>query len=159
MVAILAILGTIALPAVGSDTLEATASTLMSNVTHVGMVLEYRRQERADGSWPEMLETSWFVGQQMPPHPERPLGVPLVEVVDKPGVQHPRTLTLTDSSPGAYWYNSAEGAFRARVVTKGTTAETQTFYHRVNQTNGMTTPASSPGPRKRTPTGGITPRF
>ena len=132
VVIILGILSAVVLPRFGNQRVEAVASTLRSNVTQVVMVLEHRRQLTTDGTYPPTIEPSWFVSHRLPRHPDEMAGVPPVETVSAPGVWNPVDKLMHPGVPGAYWYNTATGAFRARVKTLPTDAETQAFYDRVN---------------------------
>lgn len=134
VVIILGILASIALPRIGSQRTEAVSSTLQANVTQVVMVLEHQKQKTADGSYPSAIDPSWFVSGQLPHHPDAMAGVPPIETVHTDGLLHPRATLMEPGAAGAYWYNSATGAFRARVKSLGTTAETQAFYDLVNGT-------------------------
>lgn len=132
VVILLGVLSAIALPQFGSQRLQAVSSTLQANVTQVVMVLEHRKQYTADGSYPSTIEPAWFVSGKLPRHPDEMAGVPPVETVTLPGQLHPRDRLMHPGVPGAYWYNTATGAFRARVKTLPTAAETQAFYDLVN---------------------------
>ena len=132
VVILLGVLSAVALPQFGGQRLQAVSSTLQANVTQVVMVLEHRKQYTADGSYPAAIDAAWFVSGQLPRHPDEMAGVPAVETVTTPGVLHPRDKLMHPGVAGAYWYNTATGAFRARVKTLPTPAETQAFYDLVN---------------------------
>jgi prepilin-type N-terminal cleavage/methylation domain-containing protein len=136
VVVLLGILAALALPSANADRQESVASALASNVTQVGMVLSYRRQKTPDATWPATLDPEWFVGKALPNHPDRLAGVPQVETVSVPGQAHPADRTLQPGSAGAYWYNTADGVFRARVKDQGSSAATLAFYNRVNHCGG-----------------------
>jgi len=136
VVILLGILSAVVLPQFGSQRLEAVSSTLQANVTQVQMVLEHRKQYTADGSYPLMIEPAWFVSGQLPRHPDEMAGVPLIETVTSPGLLHPADKLMHPGVAGAYWYNTATGAFRARVKTLASDAETQDFYAVVNGLSG-----------------------
>jgi prepilin-type N-terminal cleavage/methylation domain-containing protein len=132
VVILLGILAAVALPGASARRQDSVASALAANVVHVGMVLDHQRQKTPDGSWPAALQPSWFLSRTLPNHPDRLAGVPHVEVVSAPGQAHPADKVLTPTSPGAYWYNAADGTFRARVKDQGSEAETLAFYELVN---------------------------
>ena len=133
VVVILGIISAIVAPMLRSQRLEAVTSTLRANVTQVVMVLEVEKQKQPDGSWPPTLDPHWFVDDVLPGHPEKLAGVPAVQVVSLPGSLHPADKVVHPGSPGAYWYNSAEGIFRARVKAQDSDAATLAFYNAVNQ--------------------------
>jgi prepilin-type N-terminal cleavage/methylation domain-containing protein len=133
VVILLGILAAIALPGASARRQESVASALAANVVHVGMVLDHQRQKTPDGSWPAALDPAWFLSRTLPNHPDRLAGVPHVEVVSAPAQAHPADRVLTPSSAGAYWYNAANGTFRARVKDQASDAETLAFYELVNQ--------------------------
>ena len=135
VVIILGILSAVVLPRFGNQRVEAVASTLRANVTQVEMVLEHRRQLTTYGTYPATIEPSWFVSHRLPRHPDEMAGVPPIEIVSAPGMWNPVDKLMHPGVPGAYWYNTSTGAFRARVKTLPTDAETQAFY---DQVNGLT---------------------
>ncbi|HEX5011193.1 MAG TPA: prepilin-type N-terminal cleavage/methylation domain-containing protein [Planctomycetota bacterium] len=132
VVVILGIISAIVAPMLRSQRLQAVTSTLRANVAQVVMVLEVQKQKQLDGSYPPALDPTWFVEDVLPAHPEKLAGVPSVQTVHLPGVLHPADKVLHPGVPGAYWYNSAEGVFRARVKPQESDADTLAFYNAVN---------------------------
>lgn len=132
VVVLLAIVSAVVLPALSTERREAVTSTLRSNITQVQMVLEVQRQDTPDGSWPPAIEQDWFVNLIVPQHPDNMAGVPLVETVIAPGSTHPGDKVVHAGAAGAYWYNSANGTFRARVKQQESAAETLAYYNEVN---------------------------
>jgi len=132
VVIMLGILSAVVLPRFGGQRLEAVTSALKANVTQVEMVLESQKQKSCNGGYPAAIEPSWFVSGQLPHHPDAMAGVPAVETVSVPGQWHPRSKLMQPGAAGAYWYNSATGAFRARVKALESAADTQAFYDLVN---------------------------
>ena len=132
VVAILAILSVVALPRFGEERTHAVASALAANVTAITMMIEIEHQ-KGDGAWPATLDEAWFAGGILPLHPDNLAGVPKFEVANQPGRLHPRNKLLVSNSPGAYWYNAAEGVVRARVKEQGSLLETLALYNEVNQ--------------------------
>jgi len=132
VVVLLGIVSAIVVPALGTQRHDAVTSALRSNITQVQMVLEVQHQYTSDGSWPAALDPDWFVNLIVPQHPDNMAGVPLVEVVIAPGSTHPGDKLVHAASAGAYWYNSANGTFRARVKEQETRPETLDFYNEVN---------------------------
>jgi len=133
VVVILGIISAIVAPMLRSQRLEAVTSTLRANVTQVLMVLEVQKQKQPDGSYPPELDPHWFVEGVLPAHPDKLAGVPSVQVVHAPGALHPGDKVVHPGILGAYWYNSAEGIFRARVKQQDSDAATLAFYNAVNQ--------------------------
>lgn len=133
VVVILGILAAVALPHANLNRQDSVASALAANVTQVAMVLSYQRQKTADGAWPSTLLPDWFVGKLLPQHPDRLAGMPQVEQVSAAGQEHPADKVLQPGSLGAYWYNAANGCFRARVKDQGEGTRTVAFYNQVNQ--------------------------
>jgi hypothetical protein len=144
VVVILAIISVIAVPHMSTGRTDAVASSLAASVTHVTMVLDVQHQKTPDGGWPESIEPDWFNSRVIPRHPDQMAGVPAIQVVDKPGLMHPRDKIIVSNSLGAYWYNAANGTFRARVKSLESVAETLAFYNKVNQ-SGLDTLGSGGG--------------
>lgn len=135
VVMILAILAAIVLPQLGNGRTDAVASALSASVTQVDMVLEVQHQKSESGSWPSEIEPSWFNSRMLPKHPDQLAGMPSIEVVNTPGLMHPRTKIIVTGGVGAYWYNAAEGVFRARVKSLASTSQTIDFYNFVNHSD------------------------
>jgi prepilin-type N-terminal cleavage/methylation domain-containing protein len=132
VVVILAILSVIALPRMSGVRTEAVCSALAASVTQVSMVVEVQHQKATDGSWPRQIRGDWFSSKMLPGHPDKLAGIPAIQTVNSPGVMHPSVKLLVPGSAGAYWYNFAEGVFRARVKPLSSTVETLAFYNTVN---------------------------
>jgi hypothetical protein len=54
-----------------------------------------------------------------------------VEVINDAALQHP-VIKVGGSGVSVFWYNRGNGAFRARVPSQGTPAETLALYRLVN---------------------------
>ncbi len=132
VVVLLGIVSAIVVPSLRTERREAVTAALRSNISQVQMVLEVHRQDSPDGSWPPALDADWFVNLIVPQHPDNMAGVPLVETVIAPGSTHPGDKVVHAGAAGAYWYNSANGTFRARVKEQATGAETLAYYNEVN---------------------------
>jgi prepilin-type N-terminal cleavage/methylation domain-containing protein len=147
VVVLLGILAALALPSANANRQESVASALAANVTQVGMVLSYQRQRTQDANWPAALDPDWFLGKTLPNHPDRLADVPHVETVSAAGQDHPAERVLQPGSPGAYWYNTSNGVFRARVKDQGSSAATTAFYELVNHCGaGNDTSPGTPSP-------------
>jgi prepilin-type N-terminal cleavage/methylation domain-containing protein len=133
VVLILSILAAVVVPQLRSQRRDAETATLASSVTQVQMVLEVQKQKLGTGGYPPAVLGDWFVNGILPMHPDKLAGVPSVQTVDLPGALHPLDKLVHSGSPGAYWYNLANGTFRARVKEQATADETLSFYNDVNQ--------------------------
>jgi prepilin-type N-terminal cleavage/methylation domain-containing protein len=132
---VLGILAAIVVPQYTGASQDAIGATLRSIIRTVQTRIDYEHHASASGSYPDTVEAAWFAGQVLPSHPENSFGVPAIEVVDDAGEMHPDNKVLKASVAGAFWYNAADGAFRARVADQGSAAATLDFYNYVNQSN------------------------
>ena len=132
VVMILGILAVVAIPSVAGNATDAIGSTLAANTTRVTMMIEYQMQQTPSGTYPAQLDAEWFASKSLPSHPEAFPNVPLVESVNLPGEVHPGNMLVVPSCQGMYWYNAANGTFRARVKFKGSNEKTLTFYNTAN---------------------------
>lgn len=132
VVSILAILAAVALPKFTSGKGEAQLAALATNV---GSIQNKATSEFArTGEWPAAIDDGWFAGGE-PDHPQNNFGMPMIQTVDASGVRHPVQKVLADGGAGAYWYNVAEGTFRARVTDQGSEAATLEAYNQINGSN------------------------
>jgi prepilin-type N-terminal cleavage/methylation domain-containing protein len=132
VVMLLAILSAIVVPSMRSQRREGVTSTLRSNVTQVQMVLEVEKQKVGTGEYPATLSPGWFVSGILPAHPDNMASVPAVEIVHVAETGHPADKLVHTGCAGAYWYNIANGVFRARVKEQASASETLSFYNDVN---------------------------
>ena len=132
VVVVLAILAAIVVPQFADASLDAQIATLRSTIESVQRRIDYEYQASGTGAYPATINASWFATGAVPTHPQNVFGVNSIEVVNAPGKSHPDSKVLQAGSSGAYWYNSAEGIFRARVVSQGSSAATLELYNRVN---------------------------
>lgn len=149
VVLLLGILSAIVVPTLRSERLEGVTATLRSNLMQVQMVLEVQKQKLGTGDYPPTLEPDWFVNGILPLHPDKLAGMPSFEAVSAPGSTHPADKLVHEGSAGAYWYNVANGAFRARVKEQASTDETLAFYNSANLASLGSladTGGSAPGP-------------
>lgn len=133
VVLILGILSAVVAPSLRSQRRDAETAMLKSSVTQVQMVLEVEKQKLGNGGYPPAVLGAWFVNGILPQHPGKLAGVPSIEVVTAPGQGHPADKLVHTGSAGAYWYNVANGVFRARVKEQASPPETLSFYNDVNQ--------------------------
>jgi prepilin-type N-terminal cleavage/methylation domain-containing protein len=133
VVLIMGILAAVVVPQLRSQRRDAETATLSSSVVQVEMVLEVQKQKLGSGSYPPAVLGEWFVNGILPLHPDKLAGVPSVETVTAPGQAHPADKLVHTGSAGAYWYNVANGIFRARVKEQASPDESLSFYNDVNQ--------------------------
>ena len=96
----------------------------------------YETYQVGDGNdWPETIDAAWFARGVLPDHPENRFGVPAIQVLSDPALQHPSAKVLKTGVAGAYWYNTSNGVVRARVADQGSAAATLDLYNRVNHSN------------------------
>lgn len=108
---ILGIVASIAVRRVGGMSQRSKVAVLQATVRNVSTVIhEYHG---VHGVYPADVDASWFTTGRLPPNPYYE-GEPAVQVVDLPGVREPAQKTLGEGVR-PYWYNRANGAFRARV--------------------------------------------
>ena len=135
VMAFLAILAAIVIPkylnASDSAALEATkmnvSAVQQKIVIHHGM----------EGEYPDTVLAEWFVDGI-----DSPIGAGLIDGIavdgsDDPGIWHPAVKAVSKGSEDdaeTYWYNPANGAFRARVPVQATTEATLSLYNTVNNT-------------------------
>ena len=130
VVIILGILASAVMPKFSDAREDATVSTLQTTNASVKSRIDY--EKIVNGSYPSTLQASWFVGKQLPTHPDNTFGVPSVQVESRPGRLHPGSKVRKAGVIGAFWYNPAEGVFRARVADQGSSTSTLDFYNRVH---------------------------
>lgn len=130
VVIILGILASAVMPKFSDAREDATASTLQTTIASVKSRIDYEKV--VNGAYPSALQASWFVGRQLPTHPDNTFGVSSVQVETTAGRQHPTSKVLKAGVLGAFWYNPTEGVFRARVADQGNSTSTLDFYNRVN---------------------------
>ena len=133
VVIILGILAAIVVPQFSYAARDATASTLKSSVNSVQALISHHYH--LDGAYAATIDASWFASNQLPSHPENIFGVPSIQTLNTPGTMHPTLKVLKTGVAGAFWYNPAEGVFRARVADQGSSAATLDLYNEVNGSN------------------------
>lgn len=131
VVLVLGILGAIVVPRYVSAKDEAAASALAGNVKMIReQIMLYHSKH---GVYPDEIDDAWFAGG-VPDHPENEFGMPVIQTVAN-NLGHPAMKVLYDGGAGAYYYNSQEGTFHARVGDKGSAAATLEFYNKVNNSS------------------------
>jgi prepilin-type N-terminal cleavage/methylation domain-containing protein len=135
VVIILGVLAAIVVPQFSHANTDATASSLRSTLHGVQSKVSMEYQRAGTGNYPTAIDTTWFTSQTLPQHPENAFGIAAIETVNTAGLTHPANKMLTSSMGGAFWYNRANGMFRARVANQGSSAATLDFYNLVNNSN------------------------
>lgn len=132
---ILGILAAIVVPQFSNASQNATLSTLQTTLDTLRDSAELMRQKSPTSEYPATVDSTWFASGIGPKHPENVFGVANIEVEDASGKTHPTNKVLITGIGGAFWYNPAEGIFRARVADQGTSSSTLTFYNQVNESS------------------------
>ncbi len=129
---VLAVLAAIALPRFASSNQEAELNVLATNVRSISTKItgEYART----GAYPAAIDASWFADGE-PDHPHNTIGLPMFQASNWPGIEHPTNKVLKAGVAGAYFYNPANGVFRARVSDQGSESATLDAYNKVNQSS------------------------
>ena len=128
VVAIIAIIGAIVAPRVGSMAERSQAAQVAETVRMVQLKVEEEYQ--FEQAYPTTLERDWFAGGDLQ-HSMFAGVSATVEVINDAALQHP-AVKVGGSGVPVFWYNRGNGAFRARVPSQGTPAETLAMYRLVN---------------------------
>jgi prepilin-type N-terminal cleavage/methylation domain-containing protein len=127
VVLILGILAMVVIPKyVGAET-EARVSAVQENLHSVQTAIAL--YHATNGTWPTVIEADWFVGGEVPNNPfdpDNPTGTRYQNIVGK---LHPSAKSV--NANGSFWYNKANGSFRARVADGGN-ADVLEQYNLVN---------------------------
>lgn len=135
VVTILGIVASIAVRRIGGMAQKSRIAVLQMTVRNVsGVVHEYHG---VHGEYPPEILAAWFTTGVLPANPYF-AGTPTVEVVNAPGVTEPTAKRLGGGND-PYWYNTANGYFRARV---GATVSAEVF-----ATVNLRTPLGAGGTR------------
>lgn len=129
VVSILGILAAMVVPRFQNHASTAEIASLQTNLRLMRIMIE--QYQATHGEFPDTIQSTWFAGG-IPDHPQNNFGVPAVQVEAKPASSDPANKMLLANSPGAYWYNSANGSVRARVLRQTTMAKTNALYDEVN---------------------------
>ncbi len=132
VVVILGILAAIAVPRMSQASSGAAAVAAAQTAALIRDVVD--RETATEGEIPSDVLPSWFAGNHVPPNPYAPHLTPVVRVSATGDATklHPKGKTVDVTPLGAYWYNSANGVFRARVAKQASNSETIDLYNRVN---------------------------
>ncbi|MEM9294964.1 MAG: type II secretion system protein [Planctomycetota bacterium] len=148
VIAVLAILASIALPRYGAAQDEARNAAALSNrKTIQNMIHAYHSRHEA---WPATIDPGWFPENEVPPHPYAPdwEGDPVQVFRNKrdPSRYYPGAKLLNpDISWGKpYWYNPVNGNLIVRVPEQDTVQATIDLFNEINgvsvDTLGQKTP-------------------
>ncbi len=132
VVVILGVIGAIAIPRVSGMASRSKVQGAAGAVQAVRSVIEEYRAIR--GRPPASLSTNKFYGNSLPRNPYAPAGPTDIEIVAA-GVSVTEPAVKTTTISRAFWYNSDNGEFRARVADQGQVEETLALYNAVNGTN------------------------
>lgn len=111
VVAILGIVASIAVRRVGGMAQKSRIATLQMTVRNVSTVIQ--EYHGVHGEYPPDVLGEWFTTGVLPANPYFE-GAPTVQVVHSPGVTEP-TAKRVGGGRDPYWYNTANGFFRARI--------------------------------------------
>ncbi len=131
VVIILGILAALVMPKFTSASQESKAAAAAAICRNVQQkVLEYRSTH---GQYPDDIDPTWFAGKALPKSPFDPTHETPIEydTASPESVRHPR-FKFTNASTAPFWYNPANGMFRARVTAQATTAKTLELYNKAN---------------------------
>jgi prepilin-type N-terminal cleavage/methylation domain-containing protein len=128
VVAIIAIIGAIVAPRVGAMAERSQAAQVAETVRMVQLKVEEEYQ--FEQAYPLTLQRAWFAGGDLQ-HSMFAGVSATVEVINNAALQHP-VIKVGGSGVSVFWYNRGNGAFRARVPSQGTQAETLALYRLVN---------------------------
>ncbi|MEN1678488.1 MAG: prepilin-type N-terminal cleavage/methylation domain-containing protein [Planctomycetota bacterium] len=134
LVVVVLVMGILAAVGVGKYqdmTAEGEKATLQSNVETIQLQIDLMTARR-NGQPPVNIRPEWFQAKTIPPHPQDKWGLNPVQRVNDAAKENPNKVVLTDSAAGAYWYNVANGSFRARVMWQGSRRATLDYYNEVN---------------------------
>lgn len=134
VISVLGILAALVVPRYVNAKDDAVAASLAGNVKMIReRILLFEAENNA---YPDLIDPGWFAGG-IPEHPENNIGLPLIQVSVVSGLDHPASKVIKSGVSGAYFYNSAEGTFQARVADKGSAVATLDFYNRVNNSSEL----------------------
>lgn len=131
-VTLMGIMASVAIPHYKVVRRDATRVSLITSLDMMRQQIELRYHTK--GKYPTTIEASWFVSNRLPAHAQNKLGLPALEVVNLPGTFDPTQKSLIAGAAGAYWYNRANGALRARVEPQQSEPATLDHYNDINKT-------------------------
>ncbi len=135
VVIILGLLAAVVVPQFSTAAQDSHAAGLQTTLSIVKTQIDRAKFIGSSGAFPPAIDAAWFIGGSLPTHSQNAFGVAAVETVSDAALSHPTDKVLKSGVAGAYWYNAANGTFRARVSDQGSSAATLAFYNRVNQSN------------------------
>lgn len=130
VIVIIGVVAAIAIPRVQGFQDRAKVRALTETVRRINMKLA--DEWVATGEFPPTLDLTWLSGGS----PENPLlpGEVGLEIASDRHHEHPDPL-VWKSGGRPWWYNPANGMFRARVPPQGSQADTVMLYNAVNGAN------------------------
>ena len=130
VVVIIGVIAAIAVPRISRASDGANEAALRATVRNVASKIEVLYGE--EGKYPDDIDPAWFSPGRLsnPYDPDHPTPV---FVSSKAKQLHPKWKVIRSGS--TFWYNSANGAFRARVDDQLSKSETIDLYNLINGTN------------------------
>ncbi len=130
MLVITGTIAAVAVPRIGDFHTRARVQSLAESVRRANMKIV--DEWAAEGEFPDTPDAAWFA--QGEPQHTLLAGESGVEVVDDRSKEHPDPL-IWASGADPWWYNAANGLFRARVPAQASQGATLALYNYVNGTN------------------------
>lgn len=93
-------------------------------------------RESSGGGYPPTIDAGWFASGGLPQHTLANRAMNVEVVTEAVTTIYPADKTFDPAAAGALnaWYNTTNGAFRARVPPQPTDAETVAIFNDVNKT-------------------------
>jgi general secretion pathway protein G len=135
VVIILGILAAIVVPQFSDASQESTASTLKSIIATLRDRIQIEYHRAIPPAYPATIDNAWLAVGSALKHPGNDFGEPNVQVESNASAAHPTNKVLKAGVGGAFWYNAANGEFRARVTDQGSEAATLAHYNDINQSS------------------------
>jgi prepilin-type N-terminal cleavage/methylation domain-containing protein len=130
VVIILGILAALVVPKFTSASTDSKASAAAVTARSVQQkILEYRSTH---GVYPDAIDPEWFANKALPKSPFAPLHDDPIEIVSEVAAHRHPQFKFTNDATKPFWYNTTNGAFRARVATQSSTANTLALYNKAN---------------------------
>jgi prepilin-type N-terminal cleavage/methylation domain-containing protein len=135
VVIVLGILAAIVVPQFSDASVDGTRAALQGSIAALRSQIDLAYQQAAPSAYPSTIDSTMLGAGSTLTHPENVFGVAALEVDTEATRFHPVNKVLKAGVAGAFWYNSANGSFRARVADKGSSAATLAFYNQVNNSS------------------------
>jgi len=133
VVVILGVIGAIAVPRMSGMVDRSKVQGAAGAVNAVRSAIEEYRA--VQGGVPATIDKSLFYNGSFPKNPYVTSGNPSAVEVVALGAAVTEPTTKTVAADAAFWYNTDNGAFRARVAGQGSGLRTLALYNEVNGTS------------------------